>query len=104
MQGVPLRALLSVPFRPKNFAHPYAMADKGVVTSKQSFNVQRELLGANAEANVVFSVIHCGSRIPLDNVPFPVVKGTAKHASTADWPKECTEKVNKPPRHKEEGS
>ncbi|KAL3185943.1 hypothetical protein MRX96_028812 [Rhipicephalus microplus] len=29
-------------------------------------------------ANVVFSVIHCGSRIPLDNVRFPVVKGTVK--------------------------
>ncbi|KAL3193843.1 hypothetical protein MRX96_000131 [Rhipicephalus microplus] len=29
-------------------------------------------------ANVVFSVIHCGSRIPWDNVPFPVVKGTVK--------------------------
>ncbi|KAL3187168.1 hypothetical protein MRX96_025896 [Rhipicephalus microplus] len=35
-------------------------------------------LSKSSKSNVVFSMIHCGSRFSLDNVPFRVVKETVK--------------------------
>ncbi|XP_070390965.1 uncharacterized protein [Dermacentor albipictus] len=68
-------------------------------------------LNKPSKSNVVFSMIHSGCRISLDNVPFVVVKETVKvcisgteyykktreknkdqGSSTSDWPKEVCEK------------
>ncbi|KAH8021968.1 hypothetical protein HPB51_019612 [Rhipicephalus microplus] len=58
--------------------------------SKQE--IRKENFYDNNKANVVFSMIHCGSRISLDNVPFRVVKETVKSSSTTDLQKEVYEK------------
>lgn len=48
------------------------------VNVKYSVRTSRDTTSNSLKSNVVFSMIHCGRRISIDNVPFRVVKETAK--------------------------
>ncbi|KAH8019709.1 hypothetical protein HPB51_021031 [Rhipicephalus microplus] len=68
------------------YSHGYLKSDKelklferslGAVNERYAVRTSRDL-SKSSNPNVVFSMIHCESRISLDNVPFRVVKETVK--------------------------
>ncbi|KAH8025013.1 hypothetical protein HPB51_002427 [Rhipicephalus microplus] len=97
------------------YSHGYLKSDEelklferslAAVNERYAVRTSRDL-SKSSKSNVVFSMIHCGSRISLDNVPFRVVKETVKvcifgteyykktqekkkeqSSSTTDWQKE----------------
>ncbi|KAL3189069.1 hypothetical protein MRX96_003210 [Rhipicephalus microplus] len=99
------------------YSHGYLKSDEelklferslAAVNERYALRTSRDL-SKSSKSNVVFSMIHCGSRISLDNVPFRVVKETVKVCifgteyykktqekkkknSTTDWQKEVYEK------------
>nr|XP_050032686.1 uncharacterized protein LOC126529124 [Dermacentor andersoni] len=101
------------------YSHGYLKSDDELKVFERSLAAVNERyavrtsrdLNKPSKSNVVFSMIHSGCRISLDNVPFVVVKETVKvcifgteyykktqeknkdrGSSTADWPKEVYEK------------
>ncbi|KAH8042069.1 hypothetical protein HPB51_020243 [Rhipicephalus microplus] len=68
------------------YSHGYLKSDEelklferslAAVNERYAVRTSRDL-SKSSKSNVVFSMIHCGSRISLDNVPFRVVKETVK--------------------------
>ncbi|KAL3193715.1 hypothetical protein MRX96_002159 [Rhipicephalus microplus] len=68
------------------YSHGYLKSDEelklferslAAVNERYAVRTSRDL-SKSSKPNVVFSMIHCGSRISLDNVPFRVVKETVK--------------------------
>ncbi|KAL3204122.1 hypothetical protein MRX96_001103 [Rhipicephalus microplus] len=95
------------------YSHGYLKSDEELKLFERSLAAVNESSPGTDlfRSNVVFSMIHCGSRISLDNVPFRVVKENVKvcifgtkyykktqekkkeqSSSTADWQKEVYEK------------
>ncbi|KAL3210506.1 hypothetical protein MRX96_037078 [Rhipicephalus microplus] len=68
------------------YSHGYLKSDEELKLFERSLAAVNERyavrksrdLSKSSKSNVVFSMIHCGSRISLDNVPFRVVKETVK--------------------------
>ncbi|KAH8028667.1 hypothetical protein HPB51_018070 [Rhipicephalus microplus] len=82
------------------YSHGYLKSDEelklferslAAVNERYAVRTSRDL-SKSSKSNVVFSMIHCGSRISVDNVPFRVVKETVKSSSTTDWQKKAYEK------------
>ncbi|KAH8038094.1 hypothetical protein HPB51_021651 [Rhipicephalus microplus] len=68
------------------YSHGYLKSDEelklferslATVIERYAVRTSRDL-SKSSKSNVVFSMIHCGSRISLDNLPFRVVKETVK--------------------------
>ncbi|KAL3171354.1 hypothetical protein MRX96_013572 [Rhipicephalus microplus] len=68
------------------YSHGYLKSDEelklferslAAVNERYAVRTSRDL-SKSSKSNVVFSMIHCGSRISLDNVPFRAVKETVK--------------------------